>query len=207
MFWDDKIKNFPLTDNLLNNFESVKKEVLTYINKPNILQDYPNYKIAGYDKIYEKYWKATPVTLLKEESVSTRTSSTSHGNDENDKIIAYLINQFRINCPLTYSIIKEEESVGNATNGFISRLIPGSVINPHVGYTNKYMRIHFGLVCDPECKITVGNDTKAWEEGKILAFNDGDKHSVIHNGTNERIILSLDVPVKYLRKYIVNVLG
>lgn len=203
MFWDDKIKGYPLVDNLIKYYPEIKNEVLTYINIPNILHDYPNYKIDGFDHIYQKYWKATPCTLLKSESLSKGSGPYSHGTDESDQIIAYLVSQFRKHCPITHSIIKPDEDLGVLTNSFISRLIPGSVINPHTGYSADYMRIHLGLVCDPECKMTVGKQTKAWEEGKILAFNDGDMHSVVHNGNSQRIILSVDVELTYIKQYMV----
>jgi aspartyl/asparaginyl beta-hydroxylase (cupin superfamily) len=86
-------------------------------------------------------------------------------------------------------------------------LIPGSIINPHHGWTDDFLRIHLGLICDPECKITVGDETKTWEEGKILAFKDGGPflHSVEHKGTTERIILSVDVKLSYLSQYVNNI--
>jgi aspartyl/asparaginyl beta-hydroxylase (cupin superfamily) len=66
------------------------------------------------------------------------------------------------------------------------------------------MRIHLGLVCDPECKITVGDETMTWEEGKILAFKDGGPHyhQVKHNGNKDRYILSIDLKLDYLENYL-----
>jgi aspartyl/asparaginyl beta-hydroxylase (cupin superfamily) len=68
------------------------------------------------------------------------------------------------------------------------------------------MRIHMGLICDPECKITVDAETKTWTEGKILAFKDGGPyyHSVVHNGTKDRYIFSFDLSLEYLSPYITN---
>ena len=195
MFWQDKIVGYPVVDNLIDNFAVVKNELISYVNLPNVLQDYPNYLVQDNKMIYEKYWKATPCSIFKDEHVEL------NGTDELKQFLNYLIVQFRKNCPITYSIIKDDEHKGVLANSFISRLLPGTIINPHDGWTKKYMRIHLGLICDPECKITVLNNTMAWEEGKILAFNDGDIHSVVHNGTHERVVFSFDVDLDYLKQF------
>lgn len=195
MFWQDKIFNYPVCMNLVNNYDIVKKEILNHISIPDILQDYPNYKVLDNKLIYENYWKATPCSVFKDEHVEL------NGSDEVKQVVNYLAGRFRENCPVTHLIIKEEEAKGVLANSFISRLIPGTVINPHYGWTKKYMRVHFGIVCDPECKITVNGQTATWEEGKILAFNDGDTHSVVHNGTKERVVFSVDIVLDYLKHY------
>ena len=186
-FWQDKIYNFPLCDQLIFNFDIIKNEIMGYINKPDVLQNYPNYQVMNDKMIYENYWKATPCTKFKEEHVEL------NGSTELKNLLKYLVDQFKINCPITYSIINVEEENGNLTNSFISRLIPGTIINPHYGWSTKYMRIHLGIECDPDCKITVGDQTMAWEEGKILAFNDSDVHSVVHKGIKERVVFSFDI--------------
>lgn len=195
MFWQHKLTNFPLYNKLQENYPSIKKEILYYINLPNILQDYPNYTVLDNKMIYEKYWKATPCSVFREEHIEL------NGNKEMEKFVKYLVQQFRLNCPITYSIIKDEEDKGVLCNSFISRLLPGTIINPHHGWSNKYMRMHLGIVTDPECKISVGTQTQSWEDGKILAFNDGDIHKVSHNGTKERIIFSVDIDLHYLHKF------
>jgi len=196
LFWQDNIKRFPLLDALSNNFPTVKSEILNHIKHPEVLQDYPNYPVMFDKMIYEKYWKAAPCSVFKEEHVEL------NGTPELKNFLSYLTDKFRSNCPTTYSLIKEYEDNGHLTNSFISRLLPGTIINPHQGWSQKYMRIHLGLVCDPECAITVGNQTQVWEEGKFLAFRDQDMHSVKHKGTKERIVYSFDISLKYLAQFI-----
>lgn len=198
MLWQDKLTEYPLYQKLIENYPIIKTEILNHINKPNILQDYPNYQVLDNKMIYEKYWKAAPCSVFKDEHVEL------NGSDDIKKFLMYLTQQFRLNCPYTYSIIKNEEDNGVLCNSFISRLMPGTIINPHYGWSKKYMRMHLGIVTDPECKITVGTQTQAWEDGKILAFNDGDVHKVSHNGTKERVIFSVDIDLIYLRQFMVS---
>ena len=195
MFWDSKIKNFKVVDDLISNFDTVQKEIINHINTPDILYDYPMYLVLDDKPIYEKYWKATPCSVFKDEHVEL------NGTPQLQQFLMFLVSKFRTNCPVTYSIIKEEENKGVLVNSFISRLVPGTIINPHDGWTNKYMRIHLGVICDPDCKITVNGETRAWEEGKILAFNDGDLHSVRHEGVKERVVFSFDMDLDYLKNY------
>ncbi len=39
----------------------------------------------------------------------------------------------------------------------------------------------------------VGTETRQWQEGQVLVFDDSFEHEVWHNGTSDRIILSIDV--------------
>lgn len=196
-FWDEYLTDVPIYKNLLENYSKIKEEVLNFLKTPNSLFDYPKYEVFGKD-LYENYWKAVPLSNFDGEYIS----STSTPQQKN--LINYVISNAKRNCPTIESIIGDLEKENNLVNTFISRLVPGSIINPHHGWTDDYLRIHLGLVCDPGCKITVGKETKTWEEGKILAFKDGGPflHSVKHEGTNERIILSVDVKLSYLEEYV-----
>lgn len=196
-FWEDHIKDVPIYNHLIENYIQIKEEVLNYLKYKNALFDYPKYMIYG-KALYDNYWKACPLSNFEGEFISNNAS-------EIEKMyINQIIKNAKKHCPTTNSIICDLENQSNLKNAFISRLIPGSVINPHHGWTDEFLRIHLGLVCDPDCKITVGDETKTWEEGKILAFKDGGPflHSVEHKGTTERIILSVDVKLSYLSQYV-----
>jgi aspartyl/asparaginyl beta-hydroxylase (cupin superfamily) len=195
-FFEDKIKNLPICIDLVSNYPKIKEEIVNFCNIENSLVDYPNYKIDGYDAIYHNYWKAAPISIFKNEHTELM------GTPEAINYLNSLIANTQKHCPLTYSIIKNAEQKGYLANAFISRLLPGTVINPHVGWSGKYMRTHLGIVCDPMCTITIEDETRSWEEGKLLAFDDGPPypHSVKHEGTKERIVLSVDLSVEYLVK-------
>jgi aspartyl/asparaginyl beta-hydroxylase (cupin superfamily) len=101
------------------------------------------------------------------------------------------------------------EEAGHLRNGFVSRLRPGSVIHPHRGWTNQYLRIHMGLLCDPACRLTVGTETHAWRPGQLLAFKDGGPylHSVRHDGSRDRVVVSFDLRLSYVAPFIPGILG
>ncbi len=74
-----------------------------------------------------------------------------------------------------------------------SRLEPGAHIPPHSGMLNCRLICHLPLIVPPGCWLRVGNETRQWEEGKLLIFDDSIEHEA-KNPTGElRIILLFDV--------------
>lgn len=191
-FWDSIIKDAPICQDLLDNYQQIKTEVLEYVKDPTILHDYPKYRVhynnTDYD-LYDHYWKAVPMSQYEKEYIDQKA------NPEQMKYIQSLIARSKKACPTVDKIISKLEQEKNLANSFVSRLVPGSVIHPHDGTSPNFMRIHLCLIEDPGCKITVGSETRTWEEGKLLAFKDGGPylHSVKHDGKSERIVLSVDV--------------
>lgn len=198
-FWDERIKDVPICQELVKNYSDIKSEVIEFIKQPNVLFDYPKYNIGQNYELYENYWKACPLTdWIPEEYLNSKATPQER------QYFMFLVNKTKQNCPTIANIIKDLEEQGHIANGFISRLLPGTVIRPHRGWVEGWIRTHLGLVCDPECKMKLGEEVRTWEEGKLLAFHDGDTvcHSVNHKGTQERIVVSVDISIKYLRTII-----
>lgn len=78
----------------------------------------------------------------------------------------------------------------------VSSLNPGSEIKEHNGDTNAIIRVHLPIIVPSditECSFTVGNETRAWEEGKVLLFNDAHLHSAKNLSNRSRVVLILDI--------------
>jgi beta-hydroxylase len=101
--------------------------------------------------------------------------------------IDYLDNQAL--CPISTKIIKNIPNVQNA--GF-SILKSSTIIHPHVGYTNKVLRCHLGLICPDNAWIKVGNDIKHWKTGEIFVFDDTNMHEAQNNSDQDRVIMIID---------------
>jgi hypothetical protein len=199
-FWQDYIQKAPICIELVKNYPEIKKEIVSFISNSEVLHDYPRYLIGRPNPhyMYDNYWKVVPISNLKGEMFGKRVDADQEAYIDN------LILNAKSNCPTINSVISQLEEEDIIANCFISRVLPGTVIHPHTGITEDYMRTHLGIVCDPGCKLTVGPGTEScsWEEGKILAFHDGDVHSLRHDGTSERIVLSIDIRLEYLNPYI-----
>ena len=92
-------------------------------------------------------------------------------------------------CPETTRLV--EMIPGMTTAGF-SSLAPGTHILPHVGYYNAVLRCHLGLIVPDECALRVGNQTRNWQEGKCLIFDDTVEHEAWNYDDTARIVLLTD---------------
>jgi beta-hydroxylase len=96
------------------------------------------------------------------------------------------------NCQLCPETTKLVESISGMTTATFSSLAPGTHIVPHKGYINTVLRCHLGLIVPDDCGIRVGHETKTWEEGKCLIFDDTVEHEVWNRSNIFRIILLID---------------
>jgi hypothetical protein len=64
-------------------------------------------------------------------------------------------------------------------------------------------------VDDSGCSIKVGQETRHWQAGQLLAFKDGGpySHSVRHEGSRDRIILSVDLRLSGLVGFCLEIAG
>jgi aspartyl/asparaginyl beta-hydroxylase (cupin superfamily) len=92
-------------------------------------------------------------------------------------------------CPRTAELV--ERIPGMTTAGF-SRLVPGTHIKPHVGYTSAVLRCHLGVVVPLGCALRVGPETRSWKEGRCLLFDDCTEHEAWHWGVSARVVLLVD---------------
>ena len=96
-------------------------------------------------------------------------------------------------CPKTAALISE---VPGMTTAFFSILAPRKHIPEHRGPYKGLLRYHLGLVVPSPasaCRIRVGDETRHWEEGASLLFDDRYPHEV-HNDTDGlRAVLFMDV--------------
>ena len=103
-----------------------------------------------------------------------------------------------VNCrktPQTCAIMDDFPEASGCTRGQVkfSVMHPGVHVWPHVGPTNCRLRMHLGLKIPDGVSLRVADQTRGWEEGKVLVFDDSYEHEVWHNGTETRLILIVDV--------------
>ena len=80
-----------------------------------------------------------------------------------------------------------------APNILFSKLKAGARIPPHHGMLNARLICHLPFNVPSGCGFRVGGETRAWEEGKLLIFDDTIEHEAWNDGTEERVILIFDV--------------
>ena len=80
-----------------------------------------------------------------------------------------------------------------AGHALFSVLEPGTHILPHCGPSNYRLRLHLGLVVPEGCRIRVGDETRTWEEGRVLVLDDSFQHEVWNDSDSQRIVLIVDI--------------
>ncbi len=52
---------------------------------------------------------------------------------------------------------------------------------------------HIPLIAPPDCALRVGSETRAWEDGKALIFDDSFEHEAWNRSDRTRIILLFEI--------------
>jgi len=222
-FWDELIRSLPVCVQIEKNWEKIRDEYIVYENTqhpysdnkvslpaPNVTLSHARYENPQSDlpegdrrKLYTGSWDVAvagtppasdPKQWANTEMVKKILRWKTKANLETH--LEHVRKQFK-----TFnSIVAEFADSNQCSGGMFSIMYPGAVVNPHFG-SDQLMRSHLCLINDKDCRITVGDETKSWEEGKILAFKDGPpfEHSVRHEGTSRRLVLMFDFDLAYLR--------
>ncbi|KAF1373308.1 hypothetical protein PFLUV_G00259130 [Perca fluviatilis] len=98
--------------------------------------------------------------------------------------------------PKTCSLLERYSEATGCKRGQIkfSVMHPGTHVWPHTGPTNCRLRMHLGLVVPKQgCRIRCTDQTREWEEGKVLIFDDSFEHEVWQDADRYRLIFIVDV--------------
>ncbi|XP_058473327.1 aspartyl/asparaginyl beta-hydroxylase isoform X6 [Solea solea] len=108
------------------------------------------------------------------------------------------------NVPKTCSMMERHPEATGCKRGQIkfSVMQPGTHVWPHTGPTNCRLRMHLGLVIPkPGCRIRCTDQTREWDEGKVLIFDDSFEHEVWQDANSYRLIFIVDVWHPELTQY------
>lgn len=222
-FWDHIIREIPVCKELEKYWQQIRDEFVSYYDhehpfpvrdadsqnhaNPNMLPS-PNLKIKDENGVDEKnlYSGTWDVCFAGTRPLD---DGKQWGNTELVSRVVKWKTKKDLNYQLDYSkayfktfnsIVEEYADENQCSGAMFSIVRPGTIIHPHMG-SDEIMRTHLCLINDEDCRITVGTKTRMWEEGKILAFKDGNPypHSVVHSGSIDRVVLIFDFDLKYLR--------
>jgi aspartyl/asparaginyl beta-hydroxylase (cupin superfamily) len=99
------------------------------------------------------------------------------------------------NCTLCPETARLLATVPGLETAFFSILAPGAHIPAHKGLAKGLLRCHLGLIvpkATEPCLLYLDGTPHAWQEGRVLLFDDTYRHEV-HNATDEdRVVLLFD---------------
>src|SRR5207237_4569154 len=93
-------------------------------------------------------------------------------------------------CPRTWEVMQQLplpmiDQAGPSI--MFSLLKPGTRIPAHTGTHNTRLICHLPLIVPPDCGFRVGNETRAWEVGKLIIFDDTIEHEAWNDSAEERV--------------------
>lgn len=100
-----------------------------------------------------------------------------------------------VEAPVTADVLNSmPDATGNTRgNTFFSVLQPGVHVKAHCGPTNTRIRLHLGLHVPAGASMRVGTETRTWEEGKCLVFDDSWEHEAGNPSDRPRSVLLVDI--------------
>ena len=99
-------------------------------------------------------------------------------------------------CPATMAALKSilaPHIPGRSPGAMFSLLKAGAHIPPHHGMLNTRLICHLPLVAPVGCSFRVGAETRPWEQGKLLIFDDSIEHEAWNRSSQTRVILLFDI--------------
>ena len=101
-----------------------------------------------------------------------------------------------VRCPATMealALAPMPRIPGRAPNALWSRLRPGTHIAPHTGMLNTRLICHVPIRTAPACTLRVGSETRTWEPGIPLIFDDSMEHEARNAGPETRTVLLFEI--------------
>jgi beta-hydroxylase len=108
------------------------------------------------------------------------------------KVYGHDVPESRALCPRTADALAR---IPRMSTAMFSILQPGKHIAAHHGPHKGVLRYHLGLrvpTTDGRCAIRVGEETRVWEEGKSLVFDDTFEHEAWNRSDAPRVVLFVD---------------
>ena len=129
------------------------------------------------------------------QDVSPEQSLVAHGESWKSFFLygfGHKIEQNCAKCPQTARIVARIPGLKMA---MFSILAPNSKIPPHRGPYRGLLRYHLGLIIPSpasSCGIRVANETRSWQEGRSLIFDDSYDHEAWNDSDSHRVVLFVD---------------
>lgn len=99
-------------------------------------------------------------------------------------------------CPRTWEVMQQVPLPwidGSGPTVMFSLLRPGTRIPAHNGTHNTRLICHLPLIVPPGCGFRVGNETRQWDVGKLIIFDDTIEHEAWNDSAEDRVVLIFEV--------------
>jgi len=108
------------------------------------------------------------------------------------RLYDHVIEENAAQCPETANALAK---IPNVRTAFFSIFEPGAALKEHRGPYKGVLRYHLGLITPAQpsrCGIAFGGETRFWQEGKSLIFDDTHPHRAWNDSDEVRVVLFVD---------------
>ena len=169
---------FPWMDAVEAATDDIRKELLGVLEGPNVFTPYVEH--------YESRPNIDPTGMID------NADWTAYFLWKNGEVVP----EHAQRCPKTMAALKDVPlcRIARRTPSILfSQLRPGAKIPPHNGMINARLICHLPLIVPEKCQFRVGNETRAWVEGKAFAFDDTIEHEASNGSDKRRVVLIFDI--------------
>ncbi len=106
------------------------------------------------------------------------------------------VEQNAAQCPQTMQALQhapQPQQAGRTPSAMFSLLKPHTRIPAHVGVSNVRLVAHLPLIIPGQCGFRVGNDTREWQPGQALVFDDTIEHEAWNDSDQLRVVFIFDI--------------
>jgi aspartyl/asparaginyl beta-hydroxylase (cupin superfamily) len=99
-------------------------------------------------------------------------------------------------CPFTSALLDrmpQPDLSRRSPAALFSILRPKTHIPPHCGVANFRLICHLPLILPPDCRLRVGNVTRAWKMGEAFVFDDTIEHEAWNDSDQMRTVFIFDI--------------
>ena len=141
----------------------------------------------------------TPYIHSEEQGVGAKSNALL---DDADWSAFFLVKDGEVNqenaqrCPKTMAALSDvpfPRISGRGPMVLFSVLRPGAHIKPHHGFLNTRLICHLPLIVPQNCAIRVGNETRTWQKGELMVFDDSIEHEAWNRSDQTRVVLIFDI--------------
>jgi beta-hydroxylase len=168
-----KFEDFPELQEIINNWESIKEEVVSLKEQgffdQTTKQSSASYYDLGFRTFYKYGWSKFYINWYGYTHASAKKL-----------------------CPKTVDVLKDIKTV----NGAMFSLLPiGSKLTRHLDPIASSLRLHIALDTpgDPMCYINVDGQDYFWKDGEAFIFDETYIHYANNNSRKDRLILMCDI--------------
>lgn len=174
-WWDNAGDDLVWAKSLSESFESIRDEFTYVMSAPGKLSEGNNVWAGALSTDAESYGEGWKTLVLM-----------NRGQWDESNVQLF---------PSTSRAIYE--SGAPVAEAFFASMKPQTSIKPHSDFTNFVLTSHLPLVI-PEngsnkCRLSVGDETREWLEGKIILFDTSIYHDAVNDSEEMRYILMLRV--------------